>query len=367
MFATKTRRHEALWILKGIVFSCLRGLVCIALCAVAPASAQAQKRLVLIDQDGAGPADTNQMAMMALLRSPQTDVLGITIVTGDGWRDEEVLHTLRMLELIGRTDVPVVPGANGPLVRTEAGTKVEMQTHGHVGWLGAWGSDATAKPAANPVLPEGRPRQKPLAEDAPHFLIRQIRAHPGQVTIYAAGPLTNIALALSIDPAIAEMTKGIVIMGSSLNPQTDDPEFAMDPRHEFNFWFDPEAAHIVLRAAWPRVDVTTVDVSIKAKFTDEMFAEISKASSASAKYIATYAKDRSYLWDELAACAWLDPGIITKRSDVYMDVDLSRGPSYGHVLTWGENDKPSTGVRLVHAQMDVDLAKFRRMFLDLMR
>jgi len=332
--------------------------------ALTPSVARAQKRLVLIDQDGAGPADTNQMAMMTLLESPETDVLGITIVTGDGWRDEEVLHTLRMLEIIGRTGVPVVPGANRPLVRTQAGTRADVQA-GHKGWLGAWGSDGSAKPPAKPVLPEGAPRTKPRSEDAPHFLIRQIRAHPGQVTVYAAGPLTNIARALDADPAIAAMTKGVVIMGGSIRPQTDDPEFASDPRHEFNFWFDPEAAHRVLRASWPRIDVTTVDVSIKAKFTDEMFAEIAKSSSAAARYIAAYAKDRSYLWDELTACAWLDPSVITRRDDVYMDVDLRRGHEYGHTLTFGEKDKPA-GTRLVHAQMDLDLAKFRKMFIDLM-
>src|SRR5207244_9912322 len=99
---TKTRRGFSTEKLRAFVPSCLRGVLCVALCIVAPAIAQAQKRLVLIDQDGAGPADSNQMAMMALLQSPQTDVLGITIVTGDGWRDEEVLHTLRMLELIGK-------------------------------------------------------------------------------------------------------------------------------------------------------------------------------------------------------------------------------------------------------------------------
>ena len=64
---------------------------------------------------------------------------------------------------------------------------------------------------------------KPLDEDAAHFLIRQVRAHPHEVTIYAAGPLTNIALAISIDPEFAALTKGIVLMGGSLNPQTDDP------------------------------------------------------------------------------------------------------------------------------------------------
>src|SRR5580765_6668758 len=140
---------------------------------VSPSAAFAQKRMVLIDQDGAGPADSNQMAMMTLLKSPQTDVLGITIVTGDGWRDEEVLHTLRMLEIVGRTDVPVVPGANGPLVRTQAETRIEMQSHGVAGWLGAWGSDGRAKPSPNPTLPEGMPRAKPLNDDAPHFLVRQ--------------------------------------------------------------------------------------------------------------------------------------------------------------------------------------------------
>ena len=89
-----------------------------------------------------------------------------------------------------------------------------------------------------------------IDEDAIHFLIRQVHAHPHEVTIYAAGPMTNIALAISIDPDFAALTKGIVLMGGSLNPQTDDPEFATSPRHEFNFWLDPEAAHIMFHAAW---------------------------------------------------------------------------------------------------------------------
>jgi purine nucleosidase len=355
--------------------------VLVMLSLLAPAPVHAQKRLVLIDQDGSGPADSNQMSMMVLLQSPQVDVLGITIVTGNAWRDVEVQHTLRMLELIGRSDVPVVPGAVFPLVRTQAETQLAMPMFGRPVWLGAWGRQATdlapppgavvAEAQAHgpwdiPPLREGLPQTKPLAEDAPHFLIRQVRAHPGEVTIYAGGPLTNIALAVAIDPKFAELTKGIVIMGSSLNPDTEDPEFATSPRHEFNFWFDPEAARIVLRAAWPRIDVTTVDVSIKAMFTQAMFDAIAQSSSAAAQYIATYATERYYLWDELAACAWLDPGIITKVRQLYMDVDLSHGPSYGHTLTWGDQLAPATGVRLVHAQVDVDLPRFTKMFVDLM-
>jgi inosine-uridine nucleoside N-ribohydrolase len=155
-------------------------------------------------------------------------------------------------------------------------------------------------------------------------------------------------------------------MGGSLTPHSEDPEFAGDPRHEFNFWFDPEAAHIVLHANWPRIDATTVDVSIKAPFTQKMLDEIAASSSPAARYIAAWSQRRYYLWDELTACAWLDPSIITREKLLYMDVDLSHGPSYGDTLTWSEKMKPATGVRLVHAQTDLDLPRFQKMFVELM-
>src|ERR1700674_3399502 len=117
--------------------------------------ALAQKRLVLIDQDGSGPGGSNQMAMMVLLQSPQAEVLGITIVTGNAWRDEEVQHTLRMLELIGRSDVPVVPGAVFPLVRTQQESALAMPMIGRTAWLGAWGRVATdLPPPAGTIIPD---------------------------------------------------------------------------------------------------------------------------------------------------------------------------------------------------------------------
>jgi inosine-uridine nucleoside N-ribohydrolase len=325
------------------------------------------------------------MAMLALLQAPQIEVLGITMVTGNAWRDEETLHTLRMLELTGHGNVPVARGAVFPLVRTQEETRLTAALVGNVTWLGAWGQGPTTLeehgggvtpitpahlqvhgPYDIPPLPEGEPALKPIGEDAVHFLIAQVRAHPHQVTIYAAGPLTNIALAASIDPEFAGLTQGIVLMGGSLNPRTDDPEFATAPRHEFNFWFDPEAAHIVLRAAWPRVDVTTVDVSIKAPFTQAMLNEIARSQSPTARYIAAWSQDRYYLWDELTACAWLDPTLITQEKQIYMDVDLSHGPFYGDTLTWTDKLKPATGVRMVHAQLDLDLPRFQKMFVELM-
>lgn len=360
-----------------------------------------QPRLVLIDQDGSGPGGSNQMAIMALLQASQVpafniQVLGITMVTGNAWRDEETQHTLRMLELIGRTDIPVAQGAVFPLVRSQDETRLATPLNGQFSWLGAWGGGPTtltetahgieaAKPQPSVINPafhgpyeippmlEGAPHTRPLnevtGEDAVHFLIRQVHAHPRQVTIYAAGPLTNIALALSIDPQFASLTQGIVVMGGSLNPQTDDPEFAESPRHEFNFWFDPEAAHIVLRAHWPRIDLTTVDISIKALFTDEMLAAIAKAANPAhpaAQYIAQYSQERYYMWDELAACAFLDPTLITKEKSVLMDIDLSHGPSYGNTLTWTDQLKPETDLQKVHAQLDLNLPKFQKMFVELM-
>ena len=342
----------------------------------------AQKRLVLIDQDGAGPGGSDQMAMLALLQSPDVQVLGITMVTGDAWRDEETLHTLRMLELTGHSDVPVARGAVFPLVRTEEETRLGIALYGNQIWMGAWGkltpdtSSGVTPPTADgftahgpyeiPPMPEGKPTLKAIDEDAAHFLIRQVRAHPHEVTIYAAGPLTNIALAVSLDADFAALTKGIVIMGGSINPQTSDPEFATNPQHEFNFWFDPEATHIVLRADWPRIDVTTVDISVRTPFSQAMFDAITKSQSPAARYIAAWSHPASYMWDELEACAWLDPTIITKEEALYMDADLSHGPSYGETLTWAEKLKPATGGRLVHAQMDLNLAKFQKQFVELM-
>src|SRR6195256_719506 len=82
------------------------------------------KRKIIIDQDTAGPAGTDLQSTLLLIQSPQTEVLGITVVSGDQWLKAEVAHTLRMLELIGRTDIPVAQGAEYPLVRTKSETEM---------------------------------------------------------------------------------------------------------------------------------------------------------------------------------------------------------------------------------------------------
>src|SRR5512132_756846 len=80
--------------------------------------AHAERRKVIIDQDCSGPGGSNMQTLLVMIQSPAVDVLGITVVSGNQWRDEEVARTLRLLEIIGRTDIPVMAGAAFPLVRT---------------------------------------------------------------------------------------------------------------------------------------------------------------------------------------------------------------------------------------------------------
>ena len=345
-----------------------RALSAAGLVLLAAIAGAQDRRYVIIDQDGAGPGGTDMMSILVLLESPAVQPLGITVVAGDNWRDEEVAHTLRLLEILGRTDIPVVPGAAFPLVRTQQGTKLWEQRFGKVSYQGAWTRRESAHPPFEvPPLKEGNPTTKALDEDAAHFLIRMVRKYPHQVTIYAGGPMTNLALALSLDPQFAELSKGLVFMGGALSPHTNDPEYLNSPRHEFNLWFDLEAAHIVLRAHWSSIVCTTVDVSVKTQLSQAMFDEIAKSSAPAAQYIARYSTPgRGYLWDELAAAAWLDPSLITGERLVYMDMNLDRGAGYGDTLTWSERNKPALDLQLVHAQMDVDMGRLGAMFVRLM-
>lgn len=342
--------------------------------------ARAQTRKVILDQDGRGPATTDQQSLLMVLQAPEIETLGITIVSGDQWRDEEVAHTLRMLELTGHTNIKVYPGAVFPLINSKEDIARWQKLYGVVNYQGAWnehGSHSSAAYAPAGVahsapyhgafevpdpLPEGNPTTKPASEDAAHFMIRMVHQHPHEVTIYAGGPLTNLAQAVSLDPKFAELAQELVVMGGSIQPALP-MDWAQSNRREFNFWWDPEAVHIVLHAPWAKITVTTVDISVKTRLTKEMIEQIAKAETPSAKYIGKWA-DEEYLWDELAAAAWMDPSIITKEESLYMDIDISHTAGYGNTLVWVPGSQPGLGERLVHVQMDLDLDKLNKMVID---
>jgi purine nucleosidase len=347
----------------------IAGAMLLVMCVTGWSQQSSGKRRIIIDQDAAGPGGTDQQSILLLVQSPQTEVLGVTVVTGDAWLKEEVAHTLRMLELIGRTDIPVVPGAEYPLVRRKEDTELWEQQYGSVPWVGAW-SPRRYHPADElGEMPEGRPTTKPLDEDAAHFLVRMVRKYPHGITIYEGGPMTNLALAISIDPEFAGLAKELVFMGGSLNPKTDDPEFVNTPRHEFNLWFDPEAAHIVLMAPWKKIVCTTVDISVKTRLTQDLIDKVKTGTTPAARYVGSYARlfgEYNYLWDELAALAWLDPSLITAKDTRYLDVDLNRGAGCGNTLSWTERDKPKLVGPPAEVQVDLDTERFYKMFVDLL-
>ncbi len=196
-----------------------------------PSLAQ-EKRKVIIDQDGAGPGGTDMQAILALVNSPETEVLGITVLTGDAWRDEEVQHTLRLLEIIGRADIPVVPGATFPLLNSKEYIAKWEKLYGKVVYQGAWNyakHNTVHGPYEIPPMPEGAPTTHASTEDAARFMVRLVNKYPHEVTIYAAGPMTDLALAIAFDVHFAELTKELIVMGGSINPRTDDPEFSLTP------------------------------------------------------------------------------------------------------------------------------------------
>jgi purine nucleosidase len=357
----RTRRISSLlWILTAIF----------ALCISSWSQQYTEKRKIIIDQDAAGPGGTDQQSILLLIQSAQTEVLGVTVVTGDGWLKDELAHTLRMLEFVGRTDIPVVAGAEYPLVRRKAETELWEQQYGSVPWVGAWTPRLYHPPDQLGDMPEGKPTTKALDEDAAHFLVRMVRKYPQQITIYAGGPMTNLALAIAIEPQFASLAKELVFMGGSLNPKADDPEFVNTPRHEFNLWFDPEAAHVVLTAPWKKIICTTVDISVKTRLTQQLIDRVKAGDSPAARYVATYARIRgqyNYLWDELASLAWLDPSLITAKDKRYLDMDLSRGAGYGNTMSWSEEDKPKIVGPAAEIQVDLDTQRFYDMFVDLLK
>jgi hypothetical protein len=153
----------------------------------------AQKRKVIVDQDCRGPATTDLNTVLVFVQSPEVETLGITVVSGDQWRDEEVAHTLRLLEIIGRTDIPVVPGAVFPLINSKEEIARWEKLYGRVRYQGAWNEAKVANypgawnrdryygPFEVPPLPEGAPTTKPLDEDAalhhPHAAQVSGRSH----------------------------------------------------------------------------------------------------------------------------------------------------------------------------------------------
>jgi inosine-uridine nucleoside N-ribohydrolase len=356
----------------------LVGLALLLCVGIGAATAQAPRRKVIIDDEGFG------LMHVMLLNAPAVEVLGITTVSGNVWANRATALALRGLEVAGRTDVPVVPGATYPLLNSEALTDRWEALYGKLTWKGAWMKrwvEPTLQSAPpyhgpnDPVdLPGGNPTTKPSPEIAATFLIRMVRQYPGEVTIIAAGPLTNLALAQRLDPAFAGLARELVYMGGSLNPHQvlDNPaaaqfarEFANSPRREFNIRFDPEAASIVARSPWRKITVIPVDPSTATQLSPALLGRLSAAASPGLRRFIAGLEPGFPLWDEIAAGVWLDPTIVTGRETLYVDYNTQFDSTYGDLLSWHEGYQPGVGEQPAEVVRTIDPARLEALMVRL--
>jgi purine nucleosidase len=304
-------------------------------CPASSAQAQtisAQKIKVIADQDSAGPQGTNFLSLLMLLRAPEINLLGITTVSGDQWVEPATVFALWATELTGRTDVPVVKGAENPLVNSKGAVERREVLYGsNLVWQGSFNPDAPP-PSETWAPPGGFPKVKARPGRAANFIIDTIHANPGEVVLYCAGPLTNVALAVRMDPTIVPLTKAIYIMGGSLRGGP-----------ELNWWWDPEAASIVMREPWKEMVISPYEAGEQAWSNADLMGKIVKAGGPLSGHVKQVYLDAqpptgtsmwSMMWDELLVASLIDPTVIKKSDTMYLDVDIDHGPKYGHTVVW---------------------------------
>ena len=278
----------------------------------------AGQRRVIIDTD---PGVDDAFALLLALRSPELKIEGLTPVAGNVPLDFTLPNALRMLEIAGRTDIPVATGAKAPLMRRLV---TATYAHGENGLGGA-------------VFPE--PKLKPIADPAPVFIRQIVRKYPGEVTLVTLGPLTNVATALNEDKDLAPMIKGITMMGGSLSGGN------VTPAAEFNVYVDPEAARIVFQSGIP-VNMVGLDVTRRTELTEAHVQRLEAAGTAVSRAAATIARNiiaqekrqgstrGPNMHDPLAMAAFLDPSVVTWKP-YYVDVEtlgeLTAGETLGYL------------------------------------
>jgi purine nucleosidase len=374
-----------------------------ALAKISPPLPANAKRKVIYDQDNSGPFGTDILGTLMMLQADNIDLLGITLVTGDDWMKQEMAYTLRLLELMGRTEIPVYPGAEFPMLNTKEEWQLRQQLYGGHrldSWMGGFNRTNGGPNEIKPLPPpyDRLANIKPQQEHAARFIIRAVRENPGQVTIYAGGPLTNLALAIALAPDIVRLVHEVVIMGTGFHVFTN----------AFNIFFDPESARKVLRAAWPKCTIVTVDIAEEIHEGDElgpgrrMIEEIAaRAQNPISDLFQLHALEPLRrnpnmhffrMADEMIAAQVIDPSIFTKSEQMYVDICTTPGPRYGDSMFWPKNwlaapdagksvsaadrrvfvdprqfylgPPPSAG--LVNVLQEIDHDRFKKLFVDLM-
>ena len=298
---------------------------------------------IILDCD---PGHDDAIAILLAVASPEIDLRAVTTVSGNQTLDKTTNNALRVLELAGRTDIPVYAGADAPFVRQR---DVAAHVHGESGLDG-------------PDLPQ--PSQQAQEEHAVEFLARQYRSADKPVLV-ATGPLTNVGLLFATHPDARP--DRIILMGGSIG------EGNRTPAAEFNIWADPEAAQRVFDEG---LDTTMVglDVTHRALIKDE-HTERMRGAGRTGKVVAElmdfYARfhkrrypdlDGSPMHDPVCIAHLVDPTLMDV-SDAFIEVDCTTGPSWGRTnVDW--RGREHFGAPNAKVGLDIDGARFAELVVE---
>jgi purine nucleosidase len=308
--------------------------------------ASATPKRIIIDTD---PGVDDSMAILLAFLSPELKVEGLTTVFGNGGTDITTLNALRLVELAGHPEVPVARGAEKPLLRPFTGRGADV--HGRNG-LGD----------ADFPLPQGQPDPRRAAQ----FIVDTVMANPGEITLVPVGPLTNIALAASLEPRIVKAVKEVVLMGGAANAHGNASAVG-----EANIRNDPEAANIVFHAGWP-VTMVGLDVTSKTIMTPAYMESLRAAGNRFTDFICAitpfYMKfyqevsgvaEGFYVNDSSAIAYLIDPGLFETKL-LPVTVDYQSPVTMGLTATdWRKHPDWEPNVNVC---LDVDSKRFLELY-----
>jgi inosine-uridine nucleoside N-ribohydrolase len=351
----------------------LKPALILALAAVTlssrPAAAAAEK--VILDTDFTTIGDDGKVGIMAaqLHAAHVIELLGITVVAGNGWLNQGVADALKAVERLGISDtVGVYAGARYPLVHDYKNMAQERAMWG-VG--GSW-YRAPERADTDLVAPlDGfATKARVQKQHAVNFIIDTVKKYPREVSLLVIGPMTNIALAIRMNPEIAPLIKRIVYMAGAFEVPGNTT-----PAAEMNVWYDPEAARAVVRQpidqAFIPLDVTNTvpmnkDIFEKITNNDSIIAKLLK-NSGFARTVQQNPNATSYIYDTLALAYLIDPSYATSVADMWVDIDINWGPSYGRTLGYRQPQTPPANyLQKCKVVQRFDNERFYQLFVDLL-
>ncbi|MBW0448152.1 nucleoside hydrolase [bacterium M00.F.Ca.ET.228.01.1.1] len=335
---------------------------------------------VIIDSDYNTLSDDGQLGVMAAQLQAQGSlkVLGITVVSGNQWLKQGVADALKSVERLGvEKQIGVYAGANYALSHDFATIQAEMaQFPGGDGYLGAWGTPEPKSDSDLVAPPDGfATHTKVQSKSAVDFIVDSVKQNPGEVTILAIGPLTNIALAARQHPEIVPLIKQIIYMGGAI-----DVPGNTTPTAEFNWWFDPQAAKEVLRLPIKQV-VVPLDVTDTVKMDKALYDRIAHDPAKQTiitqlfKTLNGYGFDgkngfetnpnyTTNIWDTLTLGYLIHPSFATQTVEEWVDVDTSFGANDGK--STGYTSSPPAGLQKMTIVKRFDNQNFFNFYVDLL-